>query len=105
MGNLCGGGKDKNPDAEKQVKDRKKEMAREIKLLLLGAGESGKSTFFKQIKYMYDNGFEGDELKAYKSSIYANILGTISALAQGIAKKDLQYENPENKVSNKAFIF
>jgi len=59
-----------------------------VKMLLLGSGESGKSTFFKQIKMSYDQeGFSEEELLHYKSNIYANIISTIKVLAQACEKK------------------
>ena len=48
-----------------------------IKLLLLGAGESGKSTLFKQMKLLYGKGFSDDERRDWVPKIQA---GTISAM-------------------------
>ena len=45
-----------------------------IKLLLLGAGESGKSTFVKQMKIVHGGGFSINELKSYISIIHGNLL-------------------------------
>lgn len=39
--------------------------SRVIKLLLLGAGESGKSTLFKQMKKLYGVGWDTRELMMY----------------------------------------
>ena len=36
-----------------------------MKLLLLGAGESGKSTFVKQMKIVHGGGYSINELKSY----------------------------------------
>jgi len=51
-----------------------------IKLLLLGAGESGKSTIFKQFKILYGAGFSQDELQSHTTHIYGNILVAIKAI-------------------------
>lgn len=50
------------------------------KLLLLGAGESGKSTLFKQLHDIYGTGFSDDEKMAYISIIHSNILDAIKKL-------------------------
>lgn len=54
---------------DESVQDRKI-----IKLLLLGAGESGKSTLFKQTQRLYGKGFDRSALESYTQIIYRNIL-------------------------------
>lgn len=45
-----------------------------IKVLLLGAGESGKSTILQQLKILHQNGFSKQELIDYTPLIYDNII-------------------------------
>jgi GTPase SAR1 family protein len=61
----------------------------EIKLLLLGAGESGKTTFRKQMRIIYspdqENQFKPEEIAQFKISIYKNIFDGMNFLIQSIA--------------------
>lgn len=66
------------------------------KLLLLGAGESGKSTIFKQIKLLFQTGFDEAELKSYISVIHANVYQTIKILYDG-SKEFAQNETGSSK--------
>ena len=56
-----------------------------IKLLLLGAGESGKSTIFKQFKLLYGAGFSEAERRDWLPKIHMNILTAIKALCDAVA--------------------
>ncbi|KAH3766322.1 G-protein subunit alpha 1 [Pelomyxa schiedti] len=53
-----------------------------IKLLLLGAGESGKSTIAKQLKLIHLDGFTTEERNAYKLAILNNALGSMRNLVR-----------------------
>jgi GTPase SAR1 family protein len=50
------------------------------KLLLLGAGESGKSTLFKQMITIYGTGFPESERMTYENIIYNNIVMMMQTL-------------------------
>lgn len=52
------------------------------KLLLLGAGESGKSTLFKQMIQIYGNGFSKTEREGYIVIIYNNVITSMQTLLQ-----------------------
>lgn len=62
------------------LKDSLAEQKR-IKLLLLGAGESGKSTIFKQMKLIYnDNAFPAPQRQAMAQSVHAFVLANAQVL-------------------------
>lgn len=69
-----------NKRIEKQIARDKKVFNSTIKLLLLGAGESGKSTFAKQMKIIHMNGFKEEEKMEYVDLIRDNILVGIKSL-------------------------
>jgi len=72
--------KSKNIDSE-MVKDHT--ASEEVnKLLLLGAGESGKSTLFKQMIQIYGKGFPLEERKTYISVIGNNVIQAMKTLVQ-----------------------
>mmetsp|Transcript_15514 Transcript_15514/g.17538 ORF Transcript_15514/g.17538 Transcript_15514/m.17538 type:complete len:375 (+) Transcript_15514:452-1576(+) len=101
MGN-CGGSL-----TEEQIKSREieaqmaKEKAREdskLKLLLLGAGESGKSTLFKQMKILYSEKevFTDAERKSKVPTIHGNIYNDMKVLVNACV--------PENQDALKEFM-
>eukprot|EP01084_Bolivina_argentea_P249826 418362_1 len=54
---------------------------REIKkLLLLGAGSSGKSTFFKQLKRIHGNGFSNKDRRDYQAQIENQVISQMQKL-------------------------
>lgn len=52
------------------------------KLLLLGAGESGKSTLFKQMITIYGKGYPESERKTFTPIIWNNIITSMKSLVQ-----------------------
>ncbi|KAI9199719.1 guanine nucleotide binding protein, alpha subunit [Polychytrium aggregatum] len=63
-----------------QIKQDAKAKANAIKLLLLGSGESGKSTILKQFRLVYGEGFTADELKFYKIAVVKNVVTCVTTL-------------------------
>ncbi|KAG6740477.1 hypothetical protein POTOM_055928 [Populus tomentosa] len=70
-------------EIERRIEQETKVEQHIQKLLLLGAGDSGKSTIFKQIKLLFQSGFDEAELKSYISVIHANVYQTIKVLHDG----------------------
>jgi hypothetical protein len=53
-----------------------------VKLLLLGAGESGKSTIFKQMRIIYGTPRSEDDLKMYGVVVRSNVVTAVRKLCQ-----------------------
>ncbi|ORY36930.1 guanine nucleotide binding protein, alpha subunit [Rhizoclosmatium globosum] len=68
-------------DTQLTSERRRLEALRPVKLLLLGTGESGKSTILKQMKLIYDTGFSPEEIQTYRSSIILNLFSCVKTLA------------------------
>jgi GTPase SAR1 family protein len=78
-------GKEKN-EIDEEIKNDRKKMASVHKLLLLGAGESGKSTLAKQVKLIHLSGFTEEEKKSYRLIINQNIITSMQTLIEGAEK-------------------
>jgi GTPase SAR1 family protein len=74
--------KKKNQEFESDLANQAKQEDEKIKLLLLGAGESGKSTIFKQMKLIYGDQYSEAEKKQQIPTIYSNILQAIKVLVE-----------------------
>lgn len=81
-----------DPDAQKskavenELKSHKNAEAMTIKILLLGAGESGKSTIFKQMQLLHCDGYTNDERIAFRSTVHQNTIQNIQDLVRGGVK-------------------
>lgn len=71
---------------DKELAQAKKKATKEVKLLLLGAGASGKSTVAKQMHILYLNGFGESELAEYKQQVATNMVNNMRALLLGARK-------------------
>ncbi|XP_029429682.1 guanine nucleotide-binding protein G(t) subunit alpha-2 [Rhinatrema bivittatum] len=80
---------------EKKLLEDAARDAKTVKLLLLGAGESGKSTIVKQMKIIHQNGYTEQECLEFKSIIYGNILQSILAILHAMRSLGIDYEAAE----------
>lgn len=85
-----------NAEIEKQLKRDKKDARRELKLLLLGTGESGKSTFIKQMRIIHGAGYSDDDKKAFIKLIYQNIVMAMQSMLKAMITLKIEYANPDN---------
>lgn len=51
--------------------------------ILIGSGESGKSTIVKQMKIIHQNGYSVEELALYRLTVFKNLLDCAKALIEG----------------------
>lgn len=110
MGNLCGSHSNfgtpeeakKNEDINQELRKEKSRIESEIKLLLLGAGESGKSTIAKQMKFLFMDGFNKEERDSYKGIIASNTVGSMRVLVAAAA--DMGIEIVEQKEAADRFM-
>jgi len=103
----CFGGGGSTDDKEKAKKSREIDILiskernvtkDQYKLLLLGPGESGKSTIFKQMKIIQKNGgFTEEERMNYKSIILGNLITQMKVLIKALQKKEKDFTDTESK--------
>jgi len=82
MGSCCPGDSTTR-QINRRMRNDNQEDEEIIKLLFLGAGGSGKSTLFKQLKLLHANGLQKDERARYRNNIYRNIVVGMKALLDG----------------------
>lgn len=94
----CGRGRSSSSEvAEKRRSDRittrmRQDLEKEssvMKLLLLGPGESGKSTIFKQANALFNNGYQEEERRRFREIVFNNLYLGFKAL---VAETDKGHE-------------
>lgn len=86
----------KSQEIDKLIEKDKQTLRRQVKLLLLGAGESGKSTFLKQMRIIHGIKFEPELVKEYQHVIYQNVVKGMKVLVDARDKLNIPWENPKN---------
>ncbi|KAJ3043015.1 guanine nucleotide-binding protein subunit alpha [Rhizophlyctis rosea] len=91
-----GAAKRRNDEIDQAIKRDKMMMRNEVKMLLLGAGESGKSTILKQMKLIHDNGYSIDEREAFKEIIFSNTVQSMRVILEAMATMGIPLARQEN---------
>ncbi|KAJ3436033.1 guanine nucleotide-binding protein g(o) subunit alpha [Anaeramoeba flamelloides] len=84
-----------NQQKKKKKKERKKNkkidnmlndpnQKKEVKILILGTGESGKSTFVKQIHLIHKDGFDTKTRQRFRVAIHFNLIKNLQDLIEGL---------------------
>ncbi|XP_005989105.1 guanine nucleotide binding protein (G protein) alpha v1 [Latimeria chalumnae] len=69
-----------------------------VRLLLLGAAESGKSTLVKQMKIIHSRGFTDEELCTFKPAVLDNLLNSMKFVLYGMGNLRINLSNVHNKI-------
>ncbi|KNZ76090.1 Guanine nucleotide-binding protein subunit alpha [Termitomyces sp. J132] len=90
--------KARNDEIENQLKRDRMMAKNEIKMLLLGAGESGKVCLvLKQMKLIHHGGYNEQERDSYKEIIFSNTIQSMRAVLEALPHLDITLD-PQNDV-------
>ena len=81
----------------KEIKQDAKNTENLVKLLLLGTGESGKSTIAKQMKILYQEGYTDDNKEDYRDLVFANVVQSMMAIVKAMSRLEIELENPNRQ--------
>ncbi|KAG1686112.1 Guanine nucleotide-binding protein G(i) subunit alpha [Nymphon striatum] len=101
--------------ADKEAAERSKKIdrdlradgeraAHEVKLLLLGAGESGKSTIVKQMKIIHETGYSKDECEQYKPVVHSNTIQSLMAIIRAMGQLKIEFHNSHRTEDARQFF-
>ncbi|KAK0551876.1 guanine nucleotide-binding protein subunit alpha [Tilletia horrida] len=89
-------GQQRNDEIEAQLRKDRMAMRSEIKMLLLGAGESGKSTILKQMKLINHGSYSREERLSYKDIIFSNTLQSMRVILDAMDQLDIPLADGAN---------
>ncbi|XP_004591842.2 guanine nucleotide-binding protein subunit alpha-14 [Ochotona princeps] len=84
-------------EIERQLRRDRRDARRELKLLLLGTGESGKSTFIKQMRIIHGSGYSDEDRKGFTNLVYQNIFTAMQAMIRAMDTLRIPYACEQNK--------
>ncbi|CAG0925561.1 unnamed protein product, partial [Notodromas monacha] len=84
-------------EIEKELRRSKRESKRELKLLLLGTGESGKSTFIKQMRIIHGDGFSKEEKRKFSRLVYRNLIAAMKCLIEAATFCNIPYSGAKSE--------
>nr|XP_039270828.1 guanine nucleotide-binding protein G(i) subunit alpha-like [Styela clava] len=89
---------------DKKIREEAASSNKRVRLLLLGAGESGKSTIAKQLRILHQSGFSEEERRQYKCVVHSNTLQSIHAILHAMDGLKIPYES-EERVADAEKVF
>nr|XP_014336268.1 PREDICTED: guanine nucleotide-binding protein subunit alpha-15 [Bos mutus] len=84
-------------EINKILLEQKKRDRGELKLLLLGPGESGKSTFIKQMRIIHGAGYSEEDRKNFRPLVYQNIFISMRSMIEAMERLQIPFSWPESK--------
>ncbi|PCH33175.1 heterotrimeric G-protein alpha subunit GPA2-like protein [Wolfiporia cocos MD-104 SS10] len=83
-------------EAEKSLKEAKARLAKQVKVLLLGSGDSGKSTILKQMRLIHKVPFSSQEVESYRQLVFNNLTHGLKYLVDSMEDMELAI-SPDNE--------
>lgn len=82
---------------DRQIDKEKRHAQKQYKLLLLGTGESGKSTFIKQLRIIHGTGYSVEDKRAHAKLVYQNIFSAMQSMIQAMDDLGINYGESSNE--------
>ena len=82
---------------DRDLKKEERLKRKQVKLLLLGAGESGKSTFLKQMRIIHNVNYDVTAQLEFRKIIYQNVVKGAKVLVDAQRKLNIPLADPENE--------
>ncbi|XP_025425410.1 guanine nucleotide-binding protein G(i) subunit alpha [Sipha flava] len=89
---------------DKSLRIDGEKAAREVKLLLLGAGESGKSTIVKQMKIIHETGYSIEECEQYRPVVFSNTIQSLMAIIRAMGILRIDFSDPSRTENARQFF-
>ncbi|XP_057213692.1 guanine nucleotide-binding protein subunit alpha-13a [Triplophysa rosa] len=87
----------KSKEIDKTISREKTYVKKLVKILLLGAGESGKSTFLKQMRIIHGQDFDQRAKEEFRATIYSNVIKGVRVLVDAREKLHIPWGDPDNQ--------
>ena len=95
---------EKSARIDQELKRDRAAQKNDCKLLLLGSGESGKSTLLKQMKLIHHGAFTKDEAQDYRDVIFSNLVQSMQAVLEAVDSFGLCFEDDQD-LANAEMIY
>jgi len=79
---------------DRQLQEWRRERQKEVHMLLLGPGESGKSTILKQMRILHNSGYNQGERQQYKVVVHRNIVDCMCAILTAMENMGMPFDDP-----------
>ncbi|QPG94725.1 G protein alpha subunit [Epichloe festucae Fl1] len=89
--------KKKSQAIDRVIEEDSRRLRKECKILLLGSGESGKSTIVKQMKIIHLKGYSEDELYNYRPTVFKNLVECAKAVITAMQQFEIEPQRKENR--------
>ena len=70
----------------------------------VGTGESGKSTFIKQMRIIHGSGYSDDDKRSFIKLVYQNIFMAMNSMIKAMETLKIAYKNSENEVRATTYL-
>ena len=95
----------KSATCMKKMKSAVQKDDGKCKLLILGAGESGKSTVFKQMRIINAAGYSSAELRQFRWIIHRNIIDGIKVIIEATREQGLEMSDSNEELADSILLY